>query len=266
MRLFMYRHGPSAGGRALARRVGARLIRLHNSRYVYRPGHLVLNWGASEIPDVPHHAVINNPVAVGIAQSKRHTYDALKEAGIATCEYTVDWNVAHDWLYSGYRVIHRTLDRGSQGRGMTVYSRDGTEYSLPIGDFEAIEPSGFYVKVFGDVRSNVEYRIHVMDGRVIDRQQKRRRSNNENGSHPYVRSSSNGWVFCREGLDVDGEVDKAAIEAVKALGLDFGAVDLARSARGEVCVYEVNTAPGLENTTLDSYGEAIEEYARGKRT
>ena len=50
--------------------------------------------------------------------------------------------------------------------------------------------------------------------------------------------------------------DTIAVNAVKALGLDFGAVDIIYNEKeNQYYVLEVNTAPGLEGTTLIKYAE-----------
>jgi glutathione synthase/RimK-type ligase-like ATP-grasp enzyme len=47
------------------------------------------------------------------------------------------------------------------------------------------------------------------------------------------------------------------------MGLDFGAVDIGhRLIDNQFFVFEVNTAPGLEGTTLDKYAKAIYNYYR----
>ena len=104
-----------------------------------------------------------------------------------------------------------------------------------------------------------EYRVHVFDGEVIDVQQKRKRQEVPNEEVDYqVRSGRNGWVFCRDGVDCPGSVRIMACRAVNVLGLDFGAVDIGWNRHNEECaVFEVNTAPGLEGSTLDSYYRAI---------
>jgi glutathione synthase/RimK-type ligase-like ATP-grasp enzyme len=105
-----------------------------------------------------------------------------------------------------------------------------------------------------------EYRIHVAGGEVIDRQQKRRRLDDEGEAHAFnaIRNVANGWVFCRDDVEVIPMADEAAVAAVDALGLDFGAVDLkVNQQRTRVGVLEVNTAPGLEGTSLGIYAAAI---------
>jgi glutathione synthase/RimK-type ligase-like ATP-grasp enzyme len=54
----------------------------------------------------------------------------------------------------------------------------------------------------------------------------------------------------------------AAIAAVNALGLDFGAVDIGWNNSNEsqpVCILEVNTAMGMKegSTTVQKYSEAF---------
>lgn len=50
--------------------------------------------------------------------------------------------------------------------------------------------------------------------------------------------------------------------AVKALGLDFGAVDIGKKEDGSYIVLEVNRMAGIENeNTMLAYARAIKEWA-----
>jgi hypothetical protein len=111
------------------------------------------------------------------------------------------------------------------------------------------------------VKKAREYRVHVCNGAVIDVQQKRKRQERENDEVDYqIRNLAGGWVYCRGGVDAPDCVLRASLDAVASLGLDFGAVDVGYNEnRGQACVYEVNTAPGIEGSTLDRYYEAISE-------
>jgi glutathione synthase/RimK-type ligase-like ATP-grasp enzyme len=67
-------------------------------------------------------------------------------------------------------------------------------------------------------------------------------------------------VYCREDVSPPAEALDIAVKAVAALGLDFGAVDVAWNEHYNKCVvFEVNTAPGLYGHTLDVYVNAIKE-------
>jgi glutathione synthase/RimK-type ligase-like ATP-grasp enzyme len=69
-----------------------------------------------------------------------------------------------------------------------------------------------------------------------------------------VRNHHNGFVFTRSGFDTPEAVSKAAMDAMRILGLDFGAVDVVYNSReNRAYVLEVNTAPGLEGSTVDDY-------------
>ena len=76
-----------------------------------------------------------------------------------------------------------------------------------------------------------------------------------------IRNHQNGkWkqVTCTE----TNSFSEACIKSVKALGLDFGAVDFI-NVRGIPYILEVNTAPGLEvENRLDAYVRAIKENVR----
>jgi glutathione synthase/RimK-type ligase-like ATP-grasp enzyme len=241
----------SEGRRALSTGLGVRQIRRNpeNSSYVPEETDILVNWGQTGETYDYKPTWINDPRAVRVATSKVGTYDVLRENEVPTCMYTTAAETAYRWIEQGAKVLHRALDRGSQGRGITrVENSWDTTY---VG--------GFYVQQFGD-DDNVEYRVHVMDGEVIDTAQKRRRSRNngyEGRFDSTIRSANNGWVFCREGVECAAGVNEAAIKAVEALGLDFGAVDIATNTAGGICVYEVNTAPGLEGTTLERYVDGL---------
>jgi D-alanine-D-alanine ligase-like ATP-grasp enzyme len=111
------------------------------------------------------------------------------------------------------------------------------------------------------VKKADEYRVHVVRDKMIDYAQKKKRRTTPNEKVDYqIRNYANGWVFCRDGVAIPDCVRYAAISSVSALGLDFGGVDIGYNAHeGTACVYEVNTAPGIEGTTLVRYREALTE-------
>jgi D-alanine-D-alanine ligase-like ATP-grasp enzyme len=75
-----------------------------------------------------------------------------------------------------------------------------------------------------------------------------------------IRSYENGWVFCRENIQKPDDLEAVSIAAVSAIGLTFGAVDVIYNEKQNKCfVLEVNTAPGLTGTTINSYATAIME-------
>jgi len=80
----------------------------------------------------------------------------------------------------------------------------------------------------------------------------------------YCRSTTTGgWVYARSDVAIPDMLCTIAMEAVLLLGLDFGAVDIGHKVNeNKFFVFEVNTAPGLEGSTLDKYSKAIYNYYR----
>jgi glutathione synthase/RimK-type ligase-like ATP-grasp enzyme len=73
-----------------------------------------------------------------------------------------------------------------------------------------------------------------------------------------VRNHVNGWVFCTQNVGIPDKALDYAVMAVAACGLDFGAVDIIwNESRQEAYVLEVNTAPGIEGSTLNLYAEVL---------
>jgi D-alanine-D-alanine ligase-like ATP-grasp enzyme len=106
-----------------------------------------------------------------------------------------------------------------------------------------------------------EFRVHVVKGTVIFVQEKLRKKEVGDAGNKYIRSHGNGWCFAFQHL---GErpspqaVLDIGVAAVRGIGLDFGAVDIAWSERSGATVLEVNTAPGIEQTTVAAYADAFQ--------
>lgn len=83
------------------------------------------------------------------------------------------------------------------------------------------------------------------------------------GANMVLRSNKLGWKFKIVTKWPDALSD-LAIAAVKALGMDFGAVDCCTDIDGNPYVFEVNSGPGLEGTSFDKYVDAFNEVITGK--
>lgn len=229
-----------------------RKIKLLGSEYNGHPDHIILNWGSHSRRSVKlSYKIFNEPEAVMVASDKVSTFIALRDAGLTNNipKFTTDIEEAKLWVSSGITVYCRTLTRASQGRGIVVARTVEEVVEAPLYS--------------GKCPRNREIRIHVFSGQVIDFAQKKKMSEErmEEDGITYsndVRSHGNGWVFARDGVQIPDSAKEVAIKAVAALGLDFGAVDMALSLNSPK-VFEVNTAPGLEGTTLERYCEKIKE-------
>lgn len=113
-----------------------------------------------------------------------------------------------------------------------------------------------------------EYRVHVVNGEVILYQKKSRRVDEDGnvitpeGEEADVRNLASNWVYRTGNLRRLDRVEQLAINAIDALDLDFGAVDIIKDENGDVFVLEINTAPGLGNTeTQEAYKKAFLKLA-----
>lgn len=118
-----------------------------------------------------------------------------------------------------------------------------------------------------------EYRIHTFLGRSIRAGKKDLRDgyslNGANGTRTassWVRSWDGGWRIKYDGESAKQKHRVLANQAVRALGLDFGAVDIGERADGSLVVLEVNRAPGIEGTTITAYVNAIQKWQSGEWT
>lgn len=250
-RLFVYPYNNFSGGaKALARALNARIIRVHNSRYRHRNTNLVINWGSTKCP----YPCLNDPVAVKIASNKLLSYAKFKEANIPHPEWTTNATEALRWIREGTRKVcgfaRQTLN-GHSGQGIVPFYH-ATEYGVE-GD---VFPRGLVYTKY--IPKKKEFRVHVFKGEVIDVQQKRKRTDFDGERSSEIRSYDNGWVYCRDSIDEPDDIRQLAISACEAFGLDFGACDIIWNQQANKSyMLEINTAPGIEGTTVSRYVEAI---------
>ena len=74
-----------------------------------------------------------------------------------------------------------------------------------------------------------------------------------------IRSNKRGWKFSRI-TRVPEELISKAVLALRAIGLDFGAVDMVETLEGNCFVIEVNTGPGLKGTSYERWLEKFRTY------
>ena len=224
---------------------------------------IIINWGSSE-RRFNYARYINDPTAVGIATDKRLAFERFAEHGVSAPRATTDQETAQGWLDEGSSVVVRHRIAGNSGAGIQIYNAgrvSGERGDTAGGDVlrngrVELPRAPLYTEY---VKKADEYRVHVFDGQVIDAQQKRKREEVPNEEVDYqVRNLDGGWVFCRDGVDLPTACRDAAVAAVASLGLTFGAVDIGYNRHYSTAyVFEVNTAPGLEGTTIERYRDAF---------
>jgi len=301
-KILPYKTG-SQSARALKLALGGVVIRTENSRYRYRPGHIVINWGNSQVPpSLEGVDILNSPSAVAVAANKLTTLQNLQERDVPAVPFTTDRQEAEEWLREGTQVYARHQLNGHSGAGIEVFKPSAT-LVLTEGEIakrallgnitmqlrgasedhladivtrrtDSIQPQTRAATLplpiaplyTAGVSNKGEYRVHVFDGEVILYQKKSRRVGEDGevvtaeGEEADVRNLASNWIYRTGNLNRLERIEDLAIEAISALGLDFGAVDIIMDNEGDVFVLEVNSAPGLGNTdTLDAYVSVFNE-------
>ena len=240
MRIKVQAYGPSKSAKELANYMGVkRLLTNGRSRFRARAGDIIVNWGNPK--QVHLKATYLNPLAaVKTASNKLSTFRALKAANVKVPVFDTDCSFAEDTD----QVMARTTLYGHSGQGIVI----GTPSELP--------QAPLYVEMIATV---YEYRAIVVDGKVVDFKQKLKKRDFEGDRSEHVWNCDNGYVFARNDIRHPDDADYQAINAMSAIGLQYGAVDLIEDEAGTVYVLEINTAFGLTGTTIQLVGDAINE-------
>lgn len=249
--IYPYKAG-SSSVKSLKEGLDAKTIKLANSKFKGK-GKLVINWGNSTMnKELEEAIVINKPDAVKVASNKQTFFETV-EGKVNIPPFTADKDVAYEWLKEGGSIIVREVLTGHSGNGIVYID------SLDLWEEYNHDNAKMYVKY---IPKKDEYRVHVMFGEVVDVQRKAAKKDFVGEPNWKVRNHKNGFVFVREGVDPDDEVLNQAKLAVKEVGLDFGAVDIIwNNHYKKAVVLEINTAPGLEGTTLKNYINGLTEIA-----
>jgi glutathione synthase/RimK-type ligase-like ATP-grasp enzyme len=253
MKIFMkgYKKGSKGfkallGGLRLAG-FNAKGIRHKNSKYVYADDHCVINWGDSKCPVYPN--MLNHPGAIAKASNKALASRVFSQHNVPQPVTLYNRQDAIEYMYKHGGIMYcRTIVNGSQGKGIVI-----------AHSAQQLVDARMYTA--GITGPRAEYRVHVFNEDVIYVQQKKRRNGykeNENFNDD-VRNLDGGWVFAVQDVECPDKVIDAAVAAVTALNLDFGGVDIVEDAEGNAYVLEVNTACGLQGTTVDKYVTAIKD-------
>lgn len=248
----------SVGARGLADGLGVRRIRHENSKFVGKPNRKVLNWGASRLPDtVSVCQVINPALAVLRASNKLTFFQTMSvEEGPRVPKWTDDPTDAVDWHNKGIEVVGRRTVNGHSGEGIVFFS--------DVPNINELLSFPLYTQY---KKKSEEFRVHIVRGQVIDVQKKLLRVTDDEGNRIdpkeidfRVRNLANGFVFGRNDITVHDDVLEQANRAFRLSGLDFGAVDVIwNDHEKQAYVLEINTAPGLQGTTLENYVTAFKQ-------
>lgn len=258
MKIYSYNNG-SASAKALAAALNTRLVK-HEGKPIRFQGPLI-NWGNSR--DIVRHiecgGCLNPPNAVRNAVNKLHAF-RLMEGSVSIPPFTDDRGEAINWLNSNRTVVVRNK--------LTGHSAEGLEIVAPneAGEHDDLQQAPLYTLY---IKKNNEYRVHVFKHGeeyfpFFVQRKARKLDVPDDQVNWQVRNLAGGFIYSHVNVEAPENVISEAKRAITALGLDFGAVDVITTKRGEAFVLEVNTACGLEGTTLEKYAEQFRQVQTGQ--
>lgn len=256
MSLYVYCPRPSNGALELVRALGAQRLRRFDGmdfwdkrrRFKLSPGDSLVCWGTC-IPEIDGVKVLNS------AQNhidKMAELQKLAQAGIPTITLYAKADKDYGKILLPRKAHH------SGGKDLLL-TPDFPDYFVQKEDFSE------------------EYRVHSFNGKSIRAGIKVHRDGftlvgkeadwkpDSNLIHPWVRSFDGGWRVKYDDFQSNPKLRKIAALAVKAMGLTFGAVDIAqRRVDGIYKVLEVNRAPGIEGNSIGAYVRSINKWIGGE--
>lgn len=259
--IYVYCRRGSDSARALSTELGGLRLRNFDGMRFWRKGkHIkfekndcIVAWGDA-LPDIPNVHILNG------------------------AETPNKFDTAQKFVNSGIPTIVTYMPTSREITSRNFYASMIGQNYLPrmnnhIGGNDLLNPPlrpDFWVL---KNKINAEYRIHSFGGKSIRAGIKKIRegytfSDAEVAANPnlkrasdWIRSYDGGWRIVYDGFKSNEAVREIAAKAVQALGLTFGAVDIAKLSEGKYIVLEVNRAPGLEGNSVTRYAEAIKEWA-----
>lgn len=248
--VYTYKHNNNSA-RRIAEALGAE-YHYPESGYRYQVGDFIINWGNGHRMGVPQDArILNKYTSIFKSVNKETTFEYLQDYGVSIPKRTKLRDIAANWIDQGHIVFCRQELEGHNGAGIVVARTKDQLVQAPL-----------YTQYF---ETEHEYRVHVFKDDAIFVTEKGIASDAGPNPDPMVKSGNDwsmNWVDPRA---VPSSVKYEAILATKAVGLDFGAIDIGfHGADNETVVFETNTAPGgFGPVTLRKYVEAFRREING---
>lgn len=252
----------SQSAKRIADALGAKRIKLEGSKFHGTSEDLIINWGNLQgypftmdrnALGIPCPTILNCPEDAALVSDKLSFFEHFMDKDWLPRFWTRQEDIPDE----AFPIVCRTVLNGHSGRGIVI--------STSRSD---LVPAPLYVEY---IKKEDEYRVHVgsyNDGSgnveycLISLQQKKRRKDFENPNWQ-IRNHANGFIYARNDVNPPIPVVESAIDCLAGSGLDFAAVDVIwNAAKGKAYVLELNTAPGIEGSTVDDYVR----YFRGQST
>lgn len=223
-----------------------------------------INYGLGHSPEA-----LNKPEALRMAVNKRVALETMAANNVPVPDMYIPLVSGRLQPYAEgqaegiYPFIGRP-DQHSKGRGFWM-CRTPEDIRRALQGTHLKQPATHFLEYIENAR---EFRVHVVrDGRegYTDKYRTIKISEkiNEVDITNIPRNHDNGTVFhyTSIGRGTRSSLRKVARQAVMALGLDFGAVDILLKDN-KVYVLEVNTAPRLTDETSDTLNKYVNAFMR----
>lgn len=283
--VYLWCSGPTdQTGSLLAEKLG---IRWGTKKPNFKMTPLIIGWGTKTKEDINigTSPTINCPNNIRSNRDKLHALRIMLEEEIPVPSF-----VTVDSILKELKNKNETIKLPIIGRTKFHQGGKGMWVCPTISQVHtAIKDGAHYFQNMIPV--DTEYRLHVIDGEVVYATKKTQRSESEmktafvekelkrqkglieknkdvfdeklvreilerqakNMTVDHLsRANTRGWRFSRI-TKYRKDLATHAINAVRALGLEFGAVDCCVDLNDVVWIIEVNTGPGLEGSSLDAY-------------
>lgn len=182
-------------------------------------------------------------ILYGDCKDKLYQYQWFEAHQVPSVPFTTDKAVVCQLLAEGATVVARTLTKASEGKGIVLLESGEDVVSAPV-----------YTKYLKKKR---EFRVHVYQETVVSVLEKRRKKGAYNGESK-IRNTANGYVFCRENVTEPEGIRELALKASKVTDSHFKGVDIGYNEKlNQLFVIEVNSAPGMEGSTINDYVKVI---------
>lgn len=272
--IFVYRHQLSDSAQMLAEGLGALRVRGFDGRRFlrrrerepvhFRRGDAVVCWG-EELPEIDGLRMLNNTPII----NKMEAAVKLKEKGVETVEVSQERprNARDTFEIPGWLTGHVAIGRDTArelAQQLQAFADTPIITWLPrkfhhVGGDDLLNgprEADFWVK-----KENIigEFRIHCFLGKSI-RAGSKVKDETARQHHPWIRSAAGGWRLSYTNFKSTKAMRELAAKSLEALGLQFGAVDIAQKADGKLMVLECNRAPGLGDGTAETYKNAITRW------
>jgi len=235
--IYVFNPNPSHSARLLASTLGAK--RLRNPRRLHRAD-IIVNWGSRDLEWARSQGVKILNGSLGV--SKWDEIYLLNKAKLPTPPLSKK-KEGPDWY------------------PRSAFHSHGTDF------LRGVKSPAFFVQ---RLKILDEYRLHVFKFKEDDIRILRWGKKVPRGpeAHEWVRSDVGGWrlSYGLSSEQLPKGLRPVAKDAISKLDYDWGAVDMGLTSFGKPVIFEVNSAPGLDEggKTIQLYAEAIREHLEGK--